>query len=161
MRTVPTGTSSAKGDLVVTEVGERVEKQRIALPRPHRCESACQPRAESRVVDTCGRLVVIGDPGVDTAPGVRSELTELGPTAAVEEMRRDAVQPRQDAVDGSTARPSLEGDRERLCSQLVGEIASGASMEIPVNGLEMPIEDRFEGCRLTQRARQAIRVRRS
>ena len=45
------------------KVGERVEKARVAFPRPHRRESACQPRAEGRIEDARGRLVVVDDPG--------------------------------------------------------------------------------------------------
>ena len=55
----------------------------------------------------------------------------------------------------------LERDCERLRCQLVGDVSPHAPMEIPVNGGEMPIEDRLEGRRLPQRARHAIRVRRS
>jgi hypothetical protein len=53
----------------------------------------------------------------------------------------------------------LFSERERLCGQLVGELASSASMEVGVDGTEMPIEDGLERFRLAQRARQAIPVR--
>ena len=42
----------------------------------------------------------------------------------------------------------LEGKRERLCGQLVGEVTTSSSMEVPVDGTEVAIEDRRERRRL-------------
>lgn len=107
------------------------------------------------------RVVLIDDPPVDSAASVGAQLTALAPPAATEQVRRDPVQPRQGTSCSTAARATLEGERERLCGQLVGEIASSASMEVRVDGTEMPIEDRLERFRLTQRARQAIHIRRN
>jgi len=76
-------------------------------------------------------------------------LTALDPPVAMEQVRRDPVQPRQDTVACATARAPLEGKRERLCGQLVGEIMTSSSMEVPVDGTEVAIEDQRERGRLT------------
>jgi hypothetical protein len=76
-------------------------------------------------------------------------LTALNPPVAMEQVRCDPIQPRQDAVARATARAPLEGKRERFCGQLVSEITTSSSMEVPVDGTEVAIEDRRERCRLT------------
>jgi len=58
--------------------------------------------------------------------------------------------------------PALESERERLCCQFVGEITTCSSMQVPVNGTDVPIEDGLERGRLLKGASQAgcIRSRR-
>jgi hypothetical protein len=77
-------------------------------------------------------------------------LTALDPPVAMQKVRCDPVQPGQDAVACATARSPLEGERERLCGQLVGEITTSASMDVPVDGTEVAIEDQRERCRLIE-----------
>jgi hypothetical protein len=101
----------------------------------------------------------VGDPAVDAASRIRAQLAALGPVVAAEEVGRDSVQPGEGGSRSAVARSTRERDSERLCSELVGEIAPGTSMEITMNGCEMPIEDRLERLGLAQRARQAIRIR--
>ena len=148
-----------KSDLLVTEVCEGIEEQRIPLARAHRRKSARQPSIERRAIDSCIRLVLVGDPPVDSAPAVGVQLTALDPPLAMEQVRRDPVKPRQDAPTCAAALPPREGDRERLCRQLVGEITSSAAMQVPVYGSEVPIEDQLKRCRLMQRTSQAVRIR--
>ena len=124
-------------DLLVAEVGECVEQQRIPLPRAHRPESTRQLGVASRAVDPSRRLVLVFGPPVDTAAAVRAQLPLLGPPAAPEQVRRDPVQPRQGAVGRAAARTPLERDRERLRGQLVGELGPCASMQVAVDGAEM------------------------
>ena len=150
-----------KSDLLVTEVCEGIEEQRIALARTHRRKSARQPSIERRAIYSCVRLVLVGDPPVDSAPAVGVQLTALGSPLAMEQVRRDPVQPRHDAPTCAAALPPREGERERLCRKLVGEITSSAAMQVPVYGTEVPIEDQLERCRLMQRTSQAVRIRRS
>ena len=92
----------------------------------------------------------MGGPPVDAAAAVGAQLSVLGAPVATEHVRRDPVQPGERAAARTAARPPLEGNRERLCGQLVGELAPGAAMEVPVDGNEMPIEDRLERLRLPQ-----------
>ena len=150
-----------KSDLLVAEVCEGIEEQRIALARAHRRKSTRQPSIERRAIDSCIRLVLVGDPPVDSAAAVGVQLTALGPPLAMEQVRRDPVQPRQDAPTRTAALPPREGQGERLCRQLVGEITSSAAMQVPVHGSEVPIEDQLKRCRLMQRTSQAVRIRRS
>src|SRR6185503_11716438 len=98
---------------------------------------------------------------VDSAPAVGVQLAALGTPVAMEQVRRDPVQPRQDAPTCTAAFPPREGERERLCRQLVGEITSSAAMQVPVYGTEVAIEDQLKGGRLIQRSSQAVRIRRS
>ena len=86
---------------------------------------------------------------VDSATSVGVQLTALNPPVAMQQVRCDPVQPWQDAVACATARAPLEGKRERLCGQLVSEITTSSSMEVPVYGTEVAIEDRLERWRLT------------
>ena len=137
------------GDLVVAEVGQRVEEQRVPLPRRHSSECSGQLSAVRRVAYSCRRVVLIGDPVVDSATSVGVQLTALDPPVAMEQVRCDPIQPWQDAVACATARAPLEGKRERFCGQLVSEITTSSSMEVPVDGTEVAIEDQRERCRLT------------
>jgi hypothetical protein len=75
-------------------------------------------------------------------------LTALDPPVAMEQVRCDPVQPWQDAPTCTPRLPLREGKRERFCGQLVGEITTSSSMEVPVDGTEVAIEDRCERCRL-------------
>ena len=68
-------------------------------------------------------------------------------------------EPRQNAAACTAACSPLECEHERLRSELVSEITSGTSMEIPVDRAEVALEDQLERIRLAQRARHAIRVR--
>src|SRR5215204_3579450 len=72
---------------------------------------------------------------------------------------RTAIQPRQNAAARTAASSPLERKHECLRSELVREIASGTSMEIPVDRAEVALEDQLERNRLAQRARHALRVR--
>jgi hypothetical protein len=51
-------------DLLVAQVGERIEEQRVPLARAHRRESACQPHIETYAVDTSCRVVLVRRPAV-------------------------------------------------------------------------------------------------
>jgi hypothetical protein len=66
----------------------------------------------------------------------------------------------QDGSARTAGRAPLEGQSERLRGQLVGEISAGAAMQVPMDGVEVSLEDRLERLRVAQRARQAIDIRR-
>jgi low temperature requirement protein LtrA len=148
-------------DLLVAELGERVQEQRITLAWPHRREGACKPCVEGRPVDSSDRLVVVGGPPVDSGPTVRAQLTALGAPVVMEQIRRDPVEPREDAPARAPPRPLRVRECERLCRQIVGEVAPGASMEVGVDGVEVPVEDHPERLRLGQGPRHALHVRRN
>ena len=109
----PDRDSECQRDLVVAEVGQRVEEQRVPLTRPHRRKCSCQPGAEE-LSTFVRRLVLVGDRVVDSAATVGVQLAALGPPVAMEQVRRDPVEPWQDAPPCTTALPPREGKRERL-----------------------------------------------
>jgi hypothetical protein len=80
-----------KSDLLVTEVCQGIEEQRIPLAWAHGRKRACEPSVERRAIDSCIRLVLVGNPPVDSAPAVRVQLTALGTPIAMEQVRRDPV----------------------------------------------------------------------
>lgn len=137
-------------DLLVAEAGERVEEQRV-LSRAHRRKSACPPRIERRAVSS-GRVVLVRRPAVDSRANESAQPPALDPPAAPKQVRGDPVQPRQGAGPRPAAGTPLEGECERLDCQLVGQITTGPSMEIPMDRVEVPVEDRLERPRLGQRA---------
>ncbi len=61
---------------------------------------------------------------------------------------RMRVQLRQDALPCTAVRPEREGEREGLCGQLITEITSSASLQVPVQSIKVPIEDQLERTRL-------------
>ena len=139
-----------KGNLLVTEIRERIEKQRIALARTHRRKHTRELRIKRGAVDPRRGVVLIVDPKIDAATPVGSQLTTFRPPTSMKQVRRDPKQPWQGAAARTAARAPLKGNRERLCSYLISEIAAGASMEVSVDGFEVPVEDRLERLRLTQ-----------
>src|SRR5262245_49081989 len=141
-----------ESDLLVTEVCEGIEEQRIALARTHRRESACKPSVERRAIGSCVRLVLVSDPPVDSAPTVGVQLAALATPVAMEQVRRNPVEPRQDAPAGAAGGPPRESERERLRRQFVGKFTSSAAVQVPVHGTEVAFEDRLERSRFTQRA---------
>src|SRR6266511_2442186 len=94
----PHGHIKGKRDLLVAEVAERVEQQRIALARAHRRESRRQSSAKGRPLASCFRLVLVHDPPIDSATRVGPQLAALGAEAAAKQVRRDPVEPREGAV---------------------------------------------------------------
>jgi hypothetical protein len=81
----------SKSDLLVTEVRKGIEEQRIALARAHRRKSARQPSIERSAIDSRIRLVLVGNPTVDSVPAVGVQLTTLGPSLAMQQVGRDPV----------------------------------------------------------------------
>src|SRR5262245_11327049 len=77
----------------------------------------------------------------------------------MEHVRRDPIQPRQDAPTGAAGSAPRESERERLRRQLVGKFTSRAAMQVPVYGTEVAIEDQLERSRFAERACQALGVR--
>src|SRR5262245_42073934 len=96
-------------------------------------------------------VVVLLQTANGAAPRVCTQLTMLRPPAAMKQVGRDPIQPRQHTAARLAGRTLLERDDERLCGEVVGEVASRSSMEISMNRREMPLEDRLERHRLTQR----------
>src|SRR5262245_43061314 len=97
-----------KRDLFVAEVRERIEKQRIPFPRAHLRKSTLQPCAESQPINPCEHLLVVCDPAVDAAAAVCPQPPSFAPPALTDEVRRDPVQPRENAATRAAARTPLE-----------------------------------------------------
>lgn len=95
--------------------------------------------------------LVVDDPIVDSTACEGTQLPVLDTPAATEQVRRDAVQPWQDAAGRATGRASLKRERERLSGELIGKVATCSSMEVPVDSIEVAIEEQRELRRVGQR----------
>src|SRR5262249_41343677 len=125
-----------QGDLLVAEVGERVEEERVPLWQRHRCESTREPRVKRRAIGSGGGgppLVVAAPATAPTATG-GAQAGAWGPPARGEEVRRAPEQPRQPAAAGAAAGAAFEGGRDRPRGELVGETPANPPMEIPMHG---------------------------
>jgi hypothetical protein len=77
-----------------------------------------------------------------------------------QEIRREPVQPRKRRlVNRLESMPLLEGQAEDLPGEIVGDVASGAAVEVAMDRIEVAVEqDREEG-RLASRVCDQRRIR--
>ena len=149
-RTVPTGTFSAAGGLVVGQLAPDVQQQRVAVAAGERGEAVEELRVQ--VV----RRVGVGRGGLRGRTAVELELAALLAAVAGDRLGGDPEQPRAGGVVARVEPVApLERGHERLLREVLRDVGADAAGEERRDGVEVPVDDRVEAVR---RAREIGRV---
>lgn len=100
-------------------------------------------------------------PGVEARPRVCAQPPLLGAPVSPQEVRRDPEQPGQRPVPAvAEGRAPGEGDGERLRCEFVGDVDAGATVDVAVHRVEVPVEHGHERLGGSERIHGARRVAR-
>jgi len=109
----------------------------------------------------CVQVLVRGDQGIYSDPGVGGEPPAFGPTVSAHEVGGDAEQPRTGVLSTAVvAGAAAERDDEGLRGKVLRQIEPDPPIQVPVDRYEMPLEDRAEQPGIIVRRGDDLGVRR-
>jgi hypothetical protein len=149
------------GDLVVGQVGPRPEEEDLSVPISERGERRGERWSGRAGIEPILRGL---EPAlldrIDAGARVCEQLASLRSPVVAEQVRRDPEQPgmRVFAVE-VVCMPSPERDLERLRREIVRELRSDASTEVPVDLEVVPVEHEREPGRILVRGGHDLGIR--
>jgi hypothetical protein len=136
-----------RGDLVIGQLAERVEEQRLPMFAPHLGEGAGQRTLGLRVEPCIGRRR--SRHGILTGARVGPQHLRLAAIVAAQEIRGDSEQPRAGVLASRPERGgAAEGDLERLAHDVLGLRRPDASRDEPMHRQVVPRDQRLERPRI-------------